>query len=210
MAGIRRDDIRNSYGWTLKKLLEVTYQHPQFQNRYQYMERDVLRRITIREVTVWDAQRKGAPSVKYVIESNSYPQYFPYFTKRDKRGRRRGYQRSYKHEYDVTLELSRLSINTTGIKLRTGADRKWRFGREHRARKDKRGRVIEGTNQKMGINGDFFFRSEYVFKQNGILFGRDWTNGPPSQTNPNMIPFLDKHMLRTVTELVNRGILKDD
>jgi hypothetical protein len=54
----------------------------------------------------------------------------------------------------------------------------------------------------------FFFRSEYVWKKENILFGRCFANGPPVRTNPRNLVFASKHFLAVVSELMNRGILK--
>ena len=70
-------------------------------------------------------------------------------------------------------------------------------------------KIIEGSNVTRGLNGDFFFRSSYVWKKEGILFGRDWTNGqPPVRVNPKQIVFTSKHFLACVEYLMNRGLLK--
>ena len=200
------DSIQNASGWTLRRLLQNTYFH--FPNRFEYARRDVLKSIRIKTVRVYGNLEPGQARTKYIIESSSYPQYAPYYTQYDSRGRPRSRQRSYKHYYDVTIQLDELSLDSDRVKLRTGADKKWRFGSDNRARKDSRGRVIEGTNQKLGINGDFFFRLSWVYREEGILFGRNWANGAPTKTNPNRVVFLDKHLINAVEQLVNRGILQ--
>lgn len=112
--------------FTIKEVLEITNRF--YKNRFKYMKKDVIKRITIKEViNVERHDKPGQPSSykKYVIESTSYPQYSPYYTKTDRRGRQRSYQRSVKHEYDVVLELDRLSINTENWTSRVGSGRVW-------------------------------------------------------------------------------------
>lgn len=197
--------IKNT--WTLKKLVQTTYVHKR--NRFKNMERDVLKSIKIKEVVEYDLSSR-TKRTKFLIETSSYPQYHPYFTKKDDRGRDRQFQRTYKHQYTVTIQLDRLSINVP-VKLRTGSDMKWDFTESGKSKKDENsGRIREGSNIQRGLNGDFFFRLEYIYQQERILFGRNWTNGPPTKTNPKGIVFLDKHMLRAVEVLMNKGILKDD
>lgn len=196
--------IRNN--WSLKKLVQNTYilQRDRFKN----MQRDVLKSIKIKEISEYDLSSRTKRS-KFLIETSSYPQYSPYFTKTDDRGRQRKFQRTNKHQYTVTIQLEKLSINVP-VKLRTGTDMKWDFTEAGKTKKLDNGRVREGTNIQRGINGDFFFRLEYLYHREGLLFGRNWTNGPPMKVNPKGIIFLDKHMLRAVEVLMNKGILKDD
>jgi len=201
--------IKNSYGWTLRKLVQNTYVH--MHSRFDYKERDVLKSVSVRAINVYDGLNPGEASTKYIIRSSSHPQYAPYYTKKDNRGRPRKYQRTYKHEYDVTIQLDKLSLDTTGIKLRTGSDAKWDFSQGAKGfytGKGRNRRYVESKNVKRGINGDFFFRLEWLYSKNEILFGRDWTNGPPNVVNPKKIMFLDKHMLHTIEYLTNRGILQ--
>lgn len=189
--------------WTLRKLVQNTYHH--MRNRFEYMRRDVIQRIRIKTVSVYDGKEPGQARTKYIIESTSYPQYPPYLTQTDARGRSRRRQRSYKHQYDVTIQLDRLSIDVP-VKLRTGAERRWRFN--SRTRRLPNGRLEESENIKLGINGDFFFRLSFIYHEEGILFGRNYANGPPNQVNPKKIVFLDKHALHVVQTLMDRGILR--
>lgn len=192
--------------WTLKKLVQNTYVHQR--NRFDNKNRDVIKSVTIKEIAEYDLSTRKKRT-KFLIETASYPQYRPYYTGTDSRGRPRQYQRTYKHEYTVTIQLDRLSINTP-VKLRTGTDMKWDFSAAGKSKKLPNGRILEGSNIQRGINGDFFFRLEYIYAKENILFGRNWTNGPPVKTNPKGIVFMDKHMLRAVEVLMMKGILKDD
>lgn len=201
--------IRNPEGYTIRKLVQNTYTHKR--SRIENMERDVLKSIVIQEVSVYNGKEPGKDRTKYIITSYSYPQYKPYYTGKDVRGRKIKYQRTYKHEYDVTIQLQTLSIDDDRIKLRTGADAKWDFtskGKGHWVGTGRNRKFIEGSNIKRKLNGDFFFRLSWLYSDKGILFGRNFANGPPLKTNPKMIVFLDKHMLHTIQVLMDRGILK--
>lgn len=201
--------IKNDFGWTLRKLIQNTYFH--MKNRFEYKKRDVLKSVSVRTINVYDGLNPGQARTKFIIRSSSYPQYYPYYTKKDNRGRPRKYQRTYKHFYDVTIQMDKLSLDTTGIKLRTGSDAKWDFSQSAKGFWTGQGRnkrYVENKNVQRGINGDFFFRLEKLYSLNGILFGRDWTNGLPKKTNPKNIVFLDKHMLNTIEYLVNRGVIQ--
>lgn len=191
--------------WTIKKLLQNSFHHKK--DRFENKERDVLRRIAIKKVSEYDITTRKKRT-KFIVESYSYPQYYPYYTAKDSRGRSRSFQRTYRHQYSVTIQLDRLSINVP-VKLRTGADRAWDFSKAGSSSKSGN-RIIEGTNVKNGRNADFFFRLEYLYQHNGILFGRNWTNGPAKKTNPDNIVFLDKHMINVLEILMRKGILKDD
>ena len=201
--------IKNPYGITLRYLIQNTYVH--MRNRFDYKERDVLSRVTVQKVTVYNGLNPGEARTKYIIRSYSYPQYAPYYTKLDNRGRPRRKQRTYKHQYDVTIQMDSLSLDETGIKLRTGSDCKWNFNENGQGKwigVGRNRRYQEGTNVLKGRNGDFFFRLEWLYAQKGILYGRNWTNGAPNRTNPKQALFLDKHMLSVVEYLVNRGIIQ--
>jgi hypothetical protein len=116
----------------------------------------------------------------------------------------------YRHQYQVVVQLESLSIDVP-VKLRVGSSARWDFGPSGKARKVKQGRnikIIEGSNIVRGINADFFFRCSWLYHKEGILFGQNWTNGPPIKTNPRRILFLPKHALAVVEYLMNRGILK--
>jgi hypothetical protein len=117
----------------------------------------------------------------------------------------------YRHQYDVVIQLDKLSIDVP-FKGIVGSSKKWDFGPNGKAKKIKHGRtvkIIEGSNVTRGINGDFFFRCTYVWKKEGILFGRDWTNGiPPTIVNPRLVVFAPKHFLATCSYLMERGYLK--
>jgi hypothetical protein len=201
--------IRNSEGWTIRKLLQNTFHHKR--NRFENKERDVLKSITIKKISVYDAKDLGQDRTKFIIQTSSYPQYAPYYTGKDVRGRPITKQRTYKHQYDITIQMDSLSIDDDRIKLRTGADAKWDFsekGKGHWEGKGRNRKFIEGSNIKRGLNGDFFFRLSWVYSENGILFGRNYANGPPKITNPKGIVFLDKHMIRALQVLIDKGVLK--
>jgi len=200
--------IRNN--WTLRRLVNETYSHKETRTRFDYRQRDMVKGIRIEKISVYDGKNPGEARTKFIIRSQSTPQYAPYYTKSDSRGRPRKRQMKYRHQYEVTIQLDKLSIDTP-VKIRVGASRKWDFTPAGRPRKIKQGRntkIIEGSNVTNGRNGDFFFRCEWVYQNEGILFGRNWTNGPPLQVNPKMIVFLPKHALAVIEYLMNTGHLK--
>jgi hypothetical protein len=201
--------IRNPKGWTIRKLVQNTHHH--MPSRFDYRDRDVLKSIIIKEVHVYDGKNPGEDRTTFKIESRSYPQYYPYYTKKDKRGRERSKQRTYRHEYEVIIQVDSLSIDDDRIKLRTGADAKWDFstrGSTKKVGKGRNQRIVEGSNIKRGLNGDHFFRLSYIRKQDGILYGRNYAGWFPKKTNPQGIQFLTKHELRVIEILMNRGFLK--
>ncbi len=201
--------IRNPKGYTIKKLVQNTWTHKQ--NRFRYRERDVLKSIIIKEVNVYDGKEPGEARTTFKIESRSYPQYYPYYSRLDVRGRPRTKQRTYRHEYEVVIQMDSLSINDDRIKLRTGRDAKWDFSERGKGKwvgKGRSRRFIEGSNIKREINGDHFFRLSFIRSQDSLLYGRNYAGWFPKQTNPYGIHFLTKHELRVVEVLMNRGILK--
>ena len=201
--------IRNTNGWTIRKLIQNTYHHKR--NRIDNMNRDVLKSITIKKVSVYNGMKPGKDRTKFIVNSSSYPQYKPYYTGKDARGRSITKQRTYKHFYDVTIQMDSLSIDDDRIRLRTGSDTVWDFtekGKNKTVGKGRSKRIVEGINIKRGINGDFFFRLSWLYRENGILYGRNFANGPPLKVNPKNIIFLDKHMMHVLKILIDRGILQ--
>lgn len=201
--------IRNPEGWTIRKLVQNTYHHKG--NRFDFKERDVLKSIVIKKISVYNGMKPGEDRTKFEIVSSSYPQYMPYYFERSLWAHNRKKQRTYKHQYDVTIQVDSLSIDDDRVHLRTGADAKWDFSPKGKGKwvgTGRQKRFHEGTNITRGVNGDFFFRCSWLYQQKGLLYGRNFTNGPPLKTNPKMIVFLDKHMLRVIEELMNRGYLK--
>lgn len=189
--------------WTLKKILQNTYMHER--NRFQYKIRDYVKVIRIEKVSVYDMKNPGEARTKFVIRTSSFPQYWPYFTKRDRRGRIRSYQRTIHHEYQVTLQLEKLSINVP-FKMRVGSEAIWN---PNSSAKKVSGMVVESQNYMKGINGDFLFRCEYVWAQEGILFGRCNAKTAPVKTNPYKIVFLPKHAIAMCETLMHSGVLKN-
>lgn len=181
------------------------------ENRFDFKDRDVLKSISIKQISVYDGKDPGKARTKFIISSSSYPQYRPYYTGRDVRGRQIQYQRSYKHFYDVTIQMDSLSLDDDRIKLRTGADAKWDFTDKGKGKwigKGRNRKFVEGRNIKRGLNGDFWFRLSFIRKEAGILFGRNYAEWFPQVTNPMGIQFLTKHELRVLEVLVNRGYLQ--
>jgi len=201
--------IRNN--WTLRKLINNTYAHAETRTRFNYKQRDMIRVIQIEDTRVYDGKNPGEARTKFIIRTRSNPQYYPYYTKTDSRGRARTKQIKYRHQYQVIIQLDKLSIDVP-FKGRTGAFGRWDFGPKGKLKRIKQGRnikIIEGSNVVRGLNGDFWFRSMNLWAREGILFGRDWTNGQlPVRVNPRFIIFADKHFLGVCEYLMNQGILK--
>lgn len=139
---------------TIKEVLKIT--NKLYANRFTYKDRDVVKRITIKEVKeVSRHDKPGQPRVytKYVIESKSYPQYPPYLTRSDSRGRSRTYQRTISHEYDVVFEMDRLSINTKEWVSRVGSGKKWVTdppGNQIKTITARRRRILKRKADRMG------------------------------------------------------------
>ena len=62
------------------------------------------------------------------------------------------------------------------------------------------------NSQVNGINGDFYFRSQYCYQHYGHLYGR---NTAPDADNDVDTPFATKHMISLIDALLKIGILKE-
>jgi len=196
--------------YTLRMLIQNTYAHKETRSRFEYKQRDMVKVIRIEKTDVYDGKQPGEARTKFIIRTQSTPQYAPYYTKTDSQGRPRKRQMKYRHQYEVVMQLDKLSIDVP-VKIRVGSSCKWDFGPGGKTRRVKSGRnvkIIEGSNVTRGRNGDFFFRCEWLYHKEGILFGRNWTNAPPVKTNPKGILFLPKHALAVTEFLMNGGYLK--
>ena len=65
----------SSTSFTIQQILVYTYKSPKFNSRFDYRDRDVLKTIKIQTVKKYNKDRLNMPEKKYVIISNSYPQY---------------------------------------------------------------------------------------------------------------------------------------
>jgi len=222
--------------FTLRQVLYFTQQYAK--TRFKHYERDVVKRIIINKIKRYEPDRVGGPSILFQIESKSWPQYNPYYTKRDKRGRLRSYQRTISHYYDCILQFDRLSIDTKYWKGRVGSGKIWdshppqkfikQVYKETRAKWKKRyspeelkkiikrhkGRakyldVGDYNSQVKGINGDFTFRCSFAWWKAGHLFGRNYYGNVPSSLNPKGVVFLPKHMINFIQILLAKGVLKE-
>ena len=192
--------------WTLRKLIQNTYGHAYSKNRFDYKIRDLVKVVRVNKVAVYDGKNPGQARTKYEITTQSTPQYAPYYSLKDRWGRTRKRQFKYRHEYTVIIQLDELSLDVP-FKGRVGALGKWDFSDNGKAKRVN-GVIQEGTNVQKGLNGDFFFRCSWVWRENGILYGRDYTTRPPAKTNPNGVVYAPKHFLAVVQFLMERGILK--
>lgn len=224
----------NSPGtFTLTEVLLFTDQF--VPNRFDFKERDVVRRIIVKEVREVDVHHlPGSPrsNTKYVIQSKSWPQYYPYYRGRDSRGRTIAYQRTVAHMYDITLEMDRLSLNTRNWRMRLGSGKVWNLHppqsqikqiyRENRVRWDSKRQarhratapyldVGDWNAQAQGINADFIFRQSFARWRHGHLFGRNYFGNVPAVVrNPDDIIFLTKHEINCVEMLMEKGVLKNN
>jgi hypothetical protein len=203
--------LRNPNGWNLRRLINETYAHQETRTRFDYQQRDMVKGIRIEKVSVYDGKNPGEARTKFIIRTQSTMQYYPYYTPRDAQGRSRKRQTKFKHQYEVTIQLQELSLDSP-VKFRVGSPGRWDFtprGKDRRIKQNRTFKIIPGTNTVRGRNGDFFFRLEALLHRQQVLFGRDWTNGQlPVRVNPRMVLFLPKHALAAISLLMARGFLK--
>jgi hypothetical protein len=230
MATHSHNVVINSY--SIKELMQLTYESSEFNNRYDYALRDCLKSIVIEQRTSLKVDRLNQVSIKFRIKSFSYPQYHPYLVNnKDKRGRTIKWQRSVKHQYNIVLELNRLSINTKVFKMRVGSQaypakapqnliqsiyrenlKVWSKEKIKRHREIKKPYLNSGDweSSVLGINQDWLYRSEWIFSKLNLLYGVCRPQTAPVETHSSMLPFLNKHILNLLQVLMRKGILKDN
>ncbi|MBD3216576.1 MAG: hypothetical protein GF311_28435 [Candidatus Lokiarchaeota archaeon] len=211
--------------FTLKQLVQNTHAH--FKNRFDYKLRDFVGVVKVKSIKFFEV-KTGQFGRRYVIETKSFPQYSPYFTPVDSRGRERKKQKSLKHNYEIYIELESLSINSR-FRAREGSLKKPVFSASPKVKYREMKKKLKNTktgfwewkkikvpvgveddiNAKKGVNLDFVYRSMWLWYEEGILYGKNYTNRPPNKTNPHGIKFAGKHMLAVIEYLMMKRILKN-
>lgn len=208
------------------------YSNSRYRNRFDYRDRDVLKRVDVNEIKVYTKDRRNMPSTKYEIKTYSYPQYEPYFSKKGKKSKK---QRKVKHQYEQTYILESLNWNSK-FKWRIGGQRKWpdeskinwnqieqvhssikekyekKYGKgtdkykETIIKHKKKARYIskgDFISQKFGLNGDWYWRVQGNAFLSGNLFGLAWEKNKTGEG----VPFFGKHDLRVIKFLLEKKIL---
>lgn len=113
---------------TLREAIHLTRRNRP--TRFDNMERDVIKRISVNTIRSYEPDRTTAPTYKYEIITWSYPQYGKYLTatgKNEKQRKSRKYQRTIRHEYKTFLQFGEdgITLDTNKWKCRVGSGRKW-------------------------------------------------------------------------------------
>lgn len=105
------------------------------------------------------------------------------------------------HKYPITflLEDTTLGIHTP-FKWRTGSFKKPMFAKK--GIKPKARQKITERNIRQGVQMQFFFDLEYILDKFGLLYGPNWATRAPVKTNPQLIPFFDKHAWFVVESII--------
>lgn len=218
--------------YTIKELLQKTATSSKFKNRFDYKDRDRVKLVAIRSIKYFEPDRLNAPSTKIQVVTRSTPKYAPYKPE-SKSGRLR--KRRVNHQYDITFECDRLSINTKNWTVMIGSGRSWiknppqskihsiyrenlkRWSKEkieaHRKRKGVYESVGDWNAQVRGINADWIFTQSYCFDFYKHRFGREYglaRNTPPNITNKSLEMAAPKHLISFFESLMRSGILKND
>ena len=111
--------------FTLSQMLENTW-NTKFKNRFEFQERDVLKKVVVIKQTVLHPDRPNEPTITLMCKSFSYPNYSPY-NNHVKNG---GKQRKTKHQYDQIFSIEtdsngQFSMESTNWKYRLGSQKKW-------------------------------------------------------------------------------------
>ncbi len=121
------------------------------------------------------------------------------------------------HTYPITILFKDLSMGfNSPVRIRTGSQKKPLFHKQNirdagllgdakdlkekekiRKAQDKireSNQRIDNKNILNGVQLQFYYFLEFVYKQYGLLYGVNWAKTKPVETNPKMIPYLDKHV----------------
>lgn len=195
--------------WTLNSLIQISNQVAF--NRLEYAFRDIPKSaIQIKKVNTYNGKNPESGSkTLFYIQSHSWPQYAPFYTRFDKKGRTRVYQRSVKHIYQVIIKMDYLNINAP-VQLRTGTNKKpvtFVSSNLIKSKKNPYGLYLslgDFIAKFQGINLDHYYRQEHIRAVEGCLFGKDLCGSTPSDVKT---PWLTKHEWRVIEVLLEQGIL---
>lgn len=213
--------------YSVREVFHMTEQS-EFKTRFENAKRDKVKVIRIKKIQYFKKDREGAPLVLYEIETQSTPQYYPYYTRKDNRGRTRKTQRKIKHEYDITFQFDRLSIDTKnwrGVVGRLGKiedppfEKVKTIPREKMARWKKKysKKILERKirnhrnrakylnkgdylAQEKGLMLDFLYRCAWVYKNNGHLYERGGYKAALYLRQPPKAEFTNKKRIMFFTK----------
>jgi hypothetical protein len=122
------------------------------------------------------------------------------------------------HKFPITFLLREFHKGfDSAFRWRTGSFKKPKFSTQKisEGRTEREKNRIRRKNKKLqewnilnGIQLQFFFDLERILKQWGLLYGPDWTNGPPDIRNKEKNPFFDKHAYHIVTKVLPNLLVK--
>lgn len=164
--------------FTLRQLIRTAYTGA-FNDRYLNMLKDVKHRVRVESVVIH--------KLNYV---NNLPVVMKVHTYRIRVVSI--HEDGKVSNYPVTILLDYLSIDAP-VKLRCGGLQKY---------------TSKDTMDEKKICGDFYFRFMRLYKDIGLLYHRDSTNGSKAVTlNPNQSIGFCKHIWGAVRDLVESGFL---
>jgi len=110
--------------FTLSQMLDLTY-HSKYKTRFDYKKRDVIKKVIKIKETTLHPDRLNEPTVTYIFQTKSYPQYGKYTNYTTYKR-----QRKFHHEYDNILSIEadkdgKFSMNSTNWRYRLGSQKKW-------------------------------------------------------------------------------------
>lgn len=115
------------------------------------------------------------------------------------------------HNYPVYFLFQNFEMGVDSpFRYRSGSFKKWIFPKKipNNASKTMKQKIHKENAKKAqknldnGKDGWFFFHLEAVLAYNRLLYGPNTTNGMPKETNPKWIPYLDKHSLWIVKNIL--------
>ena len=116
---------------TIAQIYQYTYLNPKVRNRFEYMERDVLKtKVKITKRYVYRKNKEGkfsTPDEILFVSSTSNPQYYQYNKVKSKGSKK---QRKIHHQYDCFFAFSKTkegeySFWNSKVIFRIGSQKKW-------------------------------------------------------------------------------------
>lgn len=225
--------------YNIKQVLNFTYQSKQFKNRIKNRNRDVLKSIRIQELKdLASGKKRWRVITSSYPQYKPYTKIKGKYSKKQRKIKHKyditllmtalsinttewkirvGSQKKWiknppqtkiKQIYQSTSKKIKEQSESRFDKKKDRA----KFIKQEKDKIRKRGKYLDvgDYNARVkGINGDFLFRLEYILRENDHLYGRNRATTPPEITNKKEIQFFDKHSLRLIEILMNKGILKD-
>lgn len=173
---------------TLKEMLIISYDYYR-----KHDSKEIRAKLDITSARLIRRYGFNYNQSKKIWEQNSREVKMVFTVKSDPKSYKRTDNLKY-HYYPCTFVFKDISKGIDSpVKVRCGSLFKPKSVGKKGLSSEMKKKLVE-QDIKNGIEFNFFFYDMWILKQFNLLYERDWTNGPPRKTNPDLHPYLCKHL----------------